>query len=109
MKNDIGETSDGYHTFNELYEHRHMLFMALCTICHGVSWKSKKHNDGTEMEGWFIAGLINPENKQITYHLPIRLWDSFHVYEFSIAPKWDGHTSADVLERLKSYLKDRRC
>src|SRR5690606_29034569 len=23
----IGQVSDGYHTFNELYEHRHMLFM----------------------------------------------------------------------------------
>ena len=49
-----GQTSDGYHTFDELYDHRCLLF---CMISAGIAgWKSRKHHDGSEWEGWFIAG-----------------------------------------------------
>ena len=103
MNKDIGETSDGYHTFNELYEHRHMLFMALCHTYTSTSWKSKLHDDGSEMKGWFIAGVVTPKGKTITYHLPMRLWKNFKVSKLVRAPKWDGHTSNDVLKRLKHF------
>ena len=93
---EIGETSDGYHTFNELYEHRHLLFAQL------VQWKSKKHSDGTMFDGWFIAGINKEKGKQITYHIPMRLWDSFKCEELENAPEWDGHTPNDVIERLKT-------
>lgn len=88
-----GETSDGYHTFNELYEHRHALFSNLAT------WKSRLHADGTMFEGWFIAGKDTPKG-QVTYHIPLRLWDAFKVPELPNTPEWDGHTSNDVIERL---------
>lgn len=100
--------SDGYHTFGELYEHRIVLFMKLCdyvscsVINHEV-WKSKKHSDGSAWDGWFILGITTDDDKQITYHLPDSYWDEC---EFAMtlehAPEFDGHTSADVLERLKS-------
>ena len=98
-----GETSDGYHTFNELYEHRHALFLALASLTD--SWMSKKHHDESEMEGWFIAGIWFWEG-DITYHLPMRLWDACVKTGAEVrhkAPEWDGHTSKDVVERLMKY------
>ena len=100
-----GETSDGYHTFNELYEHRHALFLALVRSSLDISWMSKKHHDESEMEGWFIAGL-ELQTGTITYHLPMRLWDACVDTGAEVrykAPKWDGHTSKDVVERLMKY------
>ena len=94
-----GETSDGYHTFNELYEHRHALFIALAKAHPDKAWKSWEHDDGSLYEGWFIAGIETPEG-QVTYHLPARLWDAFKGEFKYRAPKWDGHTPADVINRL---------
>lgn len=100
-----GETSDGYHTFNELYEHRHALFLALMRQNSFNSWASKLHDDGAMMDGWFIAGMNLP-NGTVTYHLPIRLWDDAlktGCNELLRAPKWDGHTSTDVVNRIKDW------
>ena len=94
-----GKISDGYHTLNELYEHRHALFACLWTELNG--WKSKKHADGTMFDGWFVAGIDLPHGS-ITYHIPLRLWDLFKSNELSFAPEWDGHTSDDVINRLKA-------
>lgn len=49
------KTSDGYHTIEELYEHRHALFMALTCAMPWRSWKSRRHHDGPSYDGWFIA------------------------------------------------------
>lgn len=106
-----GKTSDGHHTFNELYEQRYLLFCGMLaaiatnpTPWTGEPWKSKLHHDGSEWEGWFICGL-ELNNKPITYHLPMRLWDVCKAVERDRAPEWDGHTSDDVLERLMKWLK----
>lgn len=98
--------SDGYHTFGELYEHRAMLFIALCSMVHLYSkrlkvWKSQKHFDGTMYKGYFILGIGTKKGEQITYHLPMEYWNNAVVDYRSRAPKFDGHTSKDVLERLK--------
>lgn len=108
---DTNLISDGYHTFGELYEHRNQLFIALCRAVFyhpklypdSAVWKSKKHFDGTEWDGWFILGIGTHKGTQITYHLPISKWDecSF-ACTYDRAPEFDGHTSADVLERLKN-------
>lgn len=99
-----GSTSDGYHTFDELYEHRHTLFIALCralTASHYI-WRSRHHSDGSQFKGWFVMGIDVAEGKQITYHLPDRLWDSTSFVEaLWRAPPFDGHTSDDVLKRLR--------
>ena len=34
-----GELSDGYHTFDELYNHRMILFAVICDTHRGVAWK----------------------------------------------------------------------
>lgn len=99
---DIGEVSDGFHTFNSLYHQRLILFAALCNTYSKVSWKSKRHDDG-EIPfggGWFIVGIETPKG-QYTYHYELKDWDLFKCKELDRAPKWDGHTDKDV-ERLLS-------
>lgn len=104
---DLGEVSDGYHTFNELYEHRHMLFLAMMGDDSIHSWFSLYHHDGTMMEGWFIGG-VTLGHQPITYHMPTRLlplaFRSGARYQ-DRAPKWDGHTSADVIKRIRNWLE----
>ena len=54
---DIGELSDGYHTFNSLYHQRAILFASLVNAYPDKSWKSKRHEDSEECfggTGWFI-------------------------------------------------------
>lgn len=111
---------DGYHTFDELYEHRFALFEALTKsfLAWGNSiggrrveperdwsvWRSRLHNDGSMYDGWFIVGVGKEPDEQITYHIPDRLWDSFdHCETLERAPEWDGHTPDDVLKRLRNF------
>lgn len=98
-----GSTSDGYHTFDELYEHRVSLWITLCKcFSPTLVWRSKKHSDGSEYPGWFILGFRFRQGRQITYHVPMSRWEETNFAKTrSRAPKWDGHTSKDVLERLK--------
>jgi hypothetical protein len=102
--------SDGYHTFGELYEHRNLLFVVLTKMIkfdntHHV-WRSIKHSDGNMYKGWFIMGINKQPGTQITYHLPIKLWDiTGYAETLDKAPDFDGHESSDVIERLKELLK----
>lgn len=95
-----GDTSDGYHTFNELYHHRAVLFSVICNEHHDIAWKSKKHHDGTMYEGMFIVGIDTPEG-QATYHYDIDpYWNLFRVKELELAPEWDGHTPGEAIRRI---------
>lgn len=99
-----GKISDGYHTFDELYEHRIELFITLSRIMTRKYpvWRSRLHSDGTSFEGWFVLGLDTMKGRQITYHLPESRWDDCDfATTLTEAPKFDGHAPADVLERLK--------
>jgi hypothetical protein len=65
--------------------------------------KSWKHNDGELCfgGGWFIVVAILPDG-QISNHYEAKDWDLFEIPEVEIAKyPFDGHTAADVLERLK--------
>lgn len=107
-----GETSDGYHTFNELYDHRIALFIALCSEIDartptGHVWRSKLHSDGSCFDGWFVMGIGTEPGDQITYHLPLSRWadTDWLGTERPQAPEFDGHTSSDVLQRLRRYFR----
>jgi hypothetical protein len=107
-----GEISDGYHTFNELYDHRIALFIALCSVLQfhhkkspigmwALIWRSRLHSDGTVYPGWFIMGIGVTPGHQITYHLPMSKWEATEFADtLDLAPEFDGHTSADVIDRL---------
>lgn len=94
---DIGEVSDGYHTFNSLYRQRCVLFAALVKAYKDKAWKSRRHSDGELCfgGGWFIVGIETPEG-QYTYHYEDNDWDLFECAEVETAPEWDGHTDEDV-------------
>lgn len=96
----IGEVSDGFHTFNELYHHRAVLFSVICNSMPEKAWKSKLHNTGDMFPGMFVVGIITPEG-YATYHFDVELyWDMFNVQELTMAPEWDGHTPEDAINRI---------
>lgn len=90
-----GEISDGYHTFNELYHHRMVLFSIICNSNKDKAFKSKLHADGTMFDDYFIVGVNTPEG-HYTYHYHMNNWDRFQVKELEHAPEWDGHQPCDI-------------
>lgn len=107
-----GLVTDGYHTFDELYEFRKvynaLLFSEWADLGLYEVHKSWKHNDGEWCFGkekeWFIVCAKLPSGT-ITNHYKAEDWDLFQVpeYEKSIHP-YDGHTPEDTLYRMKSLL-----
>lgn len=93
---ETSQISDGYHTFEELYNHRMILFSIICNAYPYRAWKSKLHYDGTMYDNHFIVGITTSEG-DFTYHYYLDNWDKFQVKELSNAPKWDGHTSDDII------------
>jgi len=104
-----GNTSDGYHTFNELYEFRKAYNVALfnewasggkCSV-----HKSWRHHDGELCfgGGWFIVVAVLPQG-QISNHYEAKDWNLFAIPEVERALfEFDGHTGNDVIERLEAY------
>lgn len=92
--------SDGSHTFNELYHHRAVLFATIVNNNKSKAGKSWLHEDGTMFEDFFIVWVETPDGS-FSYHHHKEYWYLFRVDEYSKAPKWDGHTSKDVI-RLTS-------
>lgn len=103
---DIGEISDGYHTFNELYYHRMMLFSVICNTYSERAWKSWKHHDDTMYDDYFIVGIDTDEG-QYTYHYHKDHWDVFKVKELDKAPEYDGHKPEDITRLLTLLIKSR--
>lgn len=99
---DIGEFSDGYHTFNSLYKQRMFLFAALVKVYKDKAWKSLRHEDGELCfgGGWFIVGIDTPEGSY-TYHYEDSYYSLFDCEELERGKHWDGHTDTDV-KRLMS-------
>lgn len=95
-----GETSDGYHTFDELYDHRAKLFSVIVRDHRELAWKSALHHDGTMYDGMFIVGIETPGG-QATYHYDVDpYWELFDCKELDRAPGWDGHTSHQAIDRI---------
>jgi len=94
-----GGTSDGYHTPDELYYDRMVLFSVICNKNPQLAWKSKLHDDGTMYDNYFIVGIVTSAG-DFTYHYHIDHWDEFKVRELPKAPKWDGHTREDIKRLL---------
>lgn len=105
---DMGEISDGYHTFNELYYQRAVLFATIVNLNKDKAWKSFKHFDGKycfDSNGdWFIVGVDTPKGSY-TYHYSKEYWDMFNCKELECGKEWDGHTEKDVT-RLLSLVKE---
>jgi hypothetical protein len=100
------DTSDGYHTIAELYEHRYALWCALARHLPGA-WKSRAHHPANSpcYAGHFIAGVDLPELElgQVSYHLPESWWDVCPGLVLPHAPLWDGHSPSDAVSRITAY------
>lgn len=94
---DIEDISDGFHTFKSLYHQRLYLFAALVKAYKNLAWKSIRHHDGETCfgGGWFIVGITTPLG-DYTYHYELKDWNLFDCKVLEKAPRWDGHTDADV-------------
>ena len=100
---DKGEISDGYHTFNQLYHQRAILFATIVNQNKDKAWKSFKHSDGhycfDEDGEMFIVGIDTPKGSY-TYHYHKKYWDYFNCKELECGKVWDGHTEEDVTRLL---------
>lgn len=111
-----GKVSDGYHSFDEYNKHRDQLWITVCSLQNDLDearfpfnttrmyiWRSKLHSDGSKFDGYFVLGMCRHDNSnQITYHLPLSKWEECSFADtVDKSPKWDGHTSNNVLSRLK--------
>lgn len=95
-----GDTSDGYHTFDELYDHRARLFSVIVRDRRELAWKSMLHHDGTMYDGMFIVGIETPDG-QATYHYDVDpYWGIFDCEVLDRAPEWDGHTPRQAIDRI---------
>lgn len=110
-ENKVNEnTSDGYHTFKELYEFRKiynaLLFNEWAKTNNIEVYKSKKHSDGEICfgGGWFIVVAILPTG-QITNHYELKDWDLFKIEEYDkVKDKYDGHTPQDTVVRILDFI-----
>lgn len=68
--------------------------------------KSWKYSDGEFCFGGscFIVMADLPTG-QISNHYKWKYWDLFKIPEKEKANIWDGHTSEDVINRLKQFLQ----
>lgn len=125
-----GQYSDGYHSYDELYEFRKiynaMAFKLLYeqdrlthifrrnTFVH----KSWKHADGEWCFGkekeWFIVAAQLPvydggvivDYEIITNHYKAEDWYLFLIPEMEISIfEYDGHTPQDVVTRITNFIK----
>jgi hypothetical protein len=100
-----GETSDGYHTFNELYAYRKVYNALLFNewAARGLYdvHKSWRHSDGEPCfgGGWFIVVAQTPAG-QVSNHYETADWDLFRVPERERGAEYDGHTPQVALQRL---------
>lgn len=103
LTGEFSKIHDGYHSMDEIYAHRILLFVTLMKTYSGISWKSRFHDDGTSFDGWFLAGM-NLSSGNISYHIPEQYWNMLDkIPTLEKAPVWDGYTSEDVIKRLHNW------
>jgi hypothetical protein len=106
----IKNLSDGYHTFEELYEFRKLYNAALFN-----EWanqdkfnvqKSKRHSDGNLcFDGDNFIVVAELPTGQISNHYKLKDWDLFKIPAKEICSiKYDNHTPEDVTIRLTKFL-----
>jgi hypothetical protein len=104
------DLSDGYHTFDELYEHRVLLYL-LCTETGALkaSYVVEDH-----YEGWDLIVAFTPGNyQQVSYHVPNKYrWAYEKLERRSVDQQkeyYDGHTPQLVAHRLEMALRSLDC
>lgn len=107
---DLGDVSDGYHTFNELYAHRAALTAALVASGAAPCWRTRHHHpaDDPMFPGQFLLGIDLPTG-DVRYHYPLDRWDDFPAaYVRDHAPRWDGAPPDATVARLLAWATSTR-
>lgn len=100
-------TSDGAHTFGELYKQRAVMLSVVASLFPDRAWKTKLDHKGEAKTNRFIVGFDTPAG-QSTFHCDIqKFWDKFDCPELPQAKPFDGHTSGDAVKRLESMKRVR--
>jgi len=118
--------SDGWHTFEELYNYRAIYNAGLVNM---IVWakkyttgprgfddidviKSKKHFDGKKCyDGNYFIVVIKTPFGQISNHYKMEHWDKFNCRATKTAWKYDGHTMQESnarLMKLYNYIANGR-
>jgi hypothetical protein len=96
--------SDGNHTFEELYDHRNYLFLALMKSLPRKECNKWIADCG---DGWFLAGIVL-DCGTISYHMKIdkfwRIATLSGAKVFPVPPAWDGAPASVSLQRLYAYI-----
>lgn len=105
-----GSTSDGHHTFDELYEYRKVynaaFFNMLFVSGKYEVQKSERHSDGELCfgGGWFIVVADLPTG-QISNHYRLGDWGLFKIPSVKKCTViYDGHTPESALNRLQEFI-----
>jgi len=105
-----GNTSDGYHTFNELYEFRMMynaaLFNEWALAGKYNTHKAKHHYTGEPcFKGEVFVVVAMLPTGQISNHYGLEYWDLFDIPAYDkVLWSYDGHNPQDTVNRLKQLL-----
>ena len=98
-----GQVSDTYHTFDELYYVKGIMFVSILMSNPDISWRTRKHHDeviNPMYHGMFLAG-INTKEGQFTFHLEEEMWEKLNsINTIECSPVYDGHTTMDVTRLL---------
>lgn len=99
-------TSDGYHTFKELYEHRILLYL---TALRGGAFKAQYVVEDHYPE-WDLIVSFTPGNyQQISYHVPTKYRPLYEHMDRqtkeSQEKAFDGHDSKLVAHRIEMTLR----
>ena len=101
---DLSKISDGYHTIEELYDHRCLLWLNLCLANPKECFLKLDH-----YEGWFLIGMFKEAGKQISYHCPNKyLYYVKGNIKEDDSVEWDGHSPNNVICRLESLLSENK-
>ena len=99
MNDYLQDLSDGYHTFRELYQHRCLLWINLCLQLPEKCWWKPHY------PGYPLLAMEGPTG-QMSYHVGE---EYLPMFQDKITKRedieWDGHTSDDVVNRLREWAK----
>lgn len=109
-----GDITDGYHTFDELYDYRMLYNAAFFNFLASLPGNpynvhmSFCHSDGELCFGgsWFIV-MANLPTGQVSNHYKI-ITDFGYFSCVPLRDKadvWDGHTPEDAKERIARYIR----
>ena len=104
-----GDTSDGYHTFDELYEHRALLLINwLLEVIDPFADDNQKEVPcwvADHYPGWDLV-FYNSAVGQVSYHIARYLRPLYEgkFKQVQSNDEFDGHVAKDVAFRLKSLI-----